>query len=383
VNSAVAQESDAVIAAVTELAGPLRNRGAEIERDRQLPADVVAALRQARVFQLWMPRELGGLEAEPAVVLQVVETLSAADGSTGWCTATGLASNVVGAFVPEAGARQLYRTGQEMAGGALMPGGRAVLQPDGSYLVSGSWSFGSGVQHCDWVVGGAVVAGDGPPEVRAVVMPAAEVEFLDNWDVVGLQATASVDFQAESIRVPAEHTLAPDRVSPWPAGPMWRIPLTSLLFPVLAAVPLGLARRAVGELRELAGVKTPFRSGRLLAEGEVVQAGLARATALIESGHHYLQVSMQALWQAGAAGRSPTLEQRAHARLAAVQATASAAEAVLLCYRSAGSTALYHSNPLQRLLRDVNAATQHYGISAAGYELAGRALLGLDVGPGL
>ena len=61
--------------------------------------------------------------------------------------------------MPEAGARQLYPTGQEMAGGALMPGGRAVLQPDGSYLVQRPWSFGSGVQHCDWVVGGAVVAG--------------------------------------------------------------------------------------------------------------------------------------------------------------------------------------------------------------------------------
>ncbi|HEX8092395.1 acyl-CoA dehydrogenase family protein [Jatrophihabitans sp.] len=381
--TAVAGESDEVIAAVEELAGRLRDRGAEIEQDRRLPADVVAALRQARVFQLWMPRELGGLEAEPAAVLQVVETLSAADGSTGWCAATGLASNVVGAFVPEAGARQLYPTGQEMAGGALMPGGRADPQPDGSYLVAGTWSFGSGVQHCDWVVGGAVVTGDGPPQLRAVVMPAAEVEFLDNWDVLGLLGTASVDFRAEGIRVPAEHSLVPDRVSPWPAGSMWRVPLMSLIFPVLAAVPLGLARRAVTELRELAVVKTPFRSGRLLADREVVQAGLARATALIESGHHHLTASMQALWQAAAAGSAPTVEQRAHARLAAAHATAGAAEAVLLCYRSAGSTALYGSNPLQRLLRDVNTATQHYGISAAGYELTGRALLGMEPDPGL
>ena len=252
--------------------------------------------------------------------------------------------------------------------------------------MTGRWSFGSGVQHCDWVVGGAVVATDrtdGPPEVRAVVMPAAEVEFLDNWDVIGLQGTASVDFRAESIRVPAERTLVPDTVQPWPAGPMWRLPLTSLIFPVLAAVPLGLARRAVEELRELAVVKTPFRSGRLLADREVVQACLSRAVALIESGHHYLQASMQELWQAGAAGLAPTVEQRAQARLAAVQATAGAAEAVLLCYRHAGSSALYRGNPLERVLRDVNAATQHYGISTAGYEMAGRVLLGMEPGPGL
>jgi alkylation response protein AidB-like acyl-CoA dehydrogenase len=383
VEPAIAREPDQVIAAIGEMAGPLRNRSAEIERARRLPADVVAALRSAGVFQLWMPRELGGLEAEPAVVLQIVETLAAADGSTGWCAATGLASNTVGAFVSEVGAHQLYPTGQEMAGGALMPGGKAVRQPDGSYLVSGKWSFGSGVQHCDWVVGGVLVTGNGPPEMRAVVMPAGQIEFLDTWDVVGLQGTASVDFRAEGVRVPAEHSLVPDCISPWPAGPMWRIPLMSLIFPVLAAVPLGLARRAVAELRELALVKTPFRSDRLLAEREVVQASVARATALIESGHHYLAMSMQALWQAAADGSVPTVEQRAHARLAGVHATAGAAEAVLLCYRSAGSTALYDSNPLQRVLRDVNAATQHYGISAAAYELAGRALLGMEPDPKL
>lgn len=389
VSSAVVPQVDAVIAAVTELAGQLPERGVEIERAGRLPADLVAALHRAGVFRLWMPRELGGLEAEPAVVLKVLETLAEADGSTGWCVATGMASNSVGGFVAEEGARQLYPTGSELAGGALMPGGRATPQPDGSYLVQGRWSFGSGVQHCDWVVGGAVLTGPamdggGPPLVRAVVMPAAELEFLEgSWDALGLQGTASVDYRAGGVRVPAEHSIALERIAPWPAGAMWRIPLMSLIFPVLAAVPLGLARRAIGELAALAVTKTPFRSNRLLAEREVLQADLARATALVEAGHHYLQVSMQALWDAGAAGAAPSVRQRAQARLAAVQATAGAAEAVQLCYRGAGTTALPRSHPLQRVLRDVNTATQHYGISAVGYELAGRALLGLEPDPGL
>jgi len=386
VSSAVAPQADRVLAAVADLADRLRDRSAAIEQAGRLPADVVAELRQAGVFQLWMPRELGGLEAEPGTVLRVVETLAAADGSTGWCAATGLASNTVGAFVPEAGARQLYPTGLEQAGGALMPGGRAVPQPDGSFLVTGRWSFGSGVQHCDWVVGGALVAADsadGPPTVRAVVMPAAEVDFLDTWDAIGLQGTASVDFAAGGVRVPAEHTLVPDRLAPWPAGSMWRIPLPSLLFPVLAGVPLGLARRAVEELAALAVTKTPFRSAKLLADREVLQADLARAGALTEAGHAYLVAAMRALWQAAADGAAPTVAQRAQVRLAAAHATAGAAEAVQLCYRAAGSTAIWRGHPLERLLRDVTAAAQHYGIGPAVYEMAGRVLLGREPDPGL
>jgi len=50
-----------------------------------------------------MPVELGGFEAEPADVLAILQTLAEADGSTGWCAATGVASNVAGGLLPEAG----------------------------------------------------------------------------------------------------------------------------------------------------------------------------------------------------------------------------------------------------------------------------------------
>lgn len=374
-----------VTEAVDALAAGLRNRSPEIELARRLPADIVAALRDAGVFRLWLPRELGGIEAGPTAVINLLETLAAADGSTGWCSATGLASNCAGAFLSEAGARALYPTGRELAGGALMPGGRAIPQPDGSFLVSGRWSFGTGTQHCDWVIGGALVPSDtdGPPSLRAVVFPVEQVRFLDTWHAVGLSGTGSLDYQVENVRVPAEHTIDLANVTPWPAGTMWRIPMLSLIFPVLGAVPLGIARGALLELSALATVKTPFRSTKSLAERETAQAAIGRAKALIDAGHLYLCASMESIWASAAAGLAPSVPQRAQARLAAVHATQSAAEAVELCYRTAGSTALYRSSPLQRQLRDINAVTQHYALNTTGYDLVGRVLFGMPVDPGL
>lgn len=371
--------------AVDALAAGLRKRGPEIEQARRLPADIVAALREAGVFRLWVPRELGGIEAGPTAVINLLETLAAADGSTGWCSATGLASNCAGAFLSEAGARELYPTGRELAGGALMPGGRAVPQPDGSFLVTGRWSFGTGTQHCDWVIGGAVVASDtgGPPSMRAVVLPAEQVKFLDTWHAVGLSGTGSLDYQVENVQVPAEHTIDLANVAPWPAGSMWRIPMLSLIFPLLGAVPLGIARAAMVELSALAAGKTPFRSTKSLAERETAQAAIGRAKALIDAGHLYLCASMESMWASAAVGVAPSVPQRAQARLAAVHATQSAAEAVELCYRTAGSTALYRTSPLQRYLRDINAVTQHYALNATGYDLVGRVLFGMPADPGL
>ena len=366
--------------AAAELAGKLRDRGAEIEQHGTLPADVVAGLHDCGVFRLWLPVELGGLEAEPADVLAIVQLLAEADGSTGWCAATGLASNVAGGVLPEAGARQLFPTGSELCGGALMPGGRAVPR-DGGFLVDGRWTFGSGTRHCDWIVGGALVAGTELPTVRAVVMPRSAVEFLDTWQVLGLVGTGSVDYQVRQVYVPVEHTVEPAAINPWPAGAMWRIPLRSLLYPVLAAVPLGIARRAIGELVELAGERTRFGSSRRLADRDVLQATVARARALTDAGAAYLTASLQRLREVADAGRVPEPADRAAARLAATHATEQAIRAVQLCFQASGTAAIYQSSVLQRALRDVHTAGQHFALSEPGYELAGRVLLGFDPDP--
>ena len=71
------------IDAVRALA-PLISQHAElIESERRLPSRAVRGLIEAGVFQLLIPRALGGAEADPMTVCQVVEELSKADGSTG------------------------------------------------------------------------------------------------------------------------------------------------------------------------------------------------------------------------------------------------------------------------------------------------------------
>ena len=89
--------------------------------------------------------------------------------------------------------------------------------------------------------------------------------------------------------MPEEHALDLARLAPWPVGAMWRIPLRSLLYPILAAVPLGLADRALTELLALAG-RTRYGSSTRLADRETVQAAVGRARALIAGGAAHLQL---------------------------------------------------------------------------------------------
>lgn len=363
---------------VSDLCSRLAGRNDEIEAARRLPDDIASALRATGIFRSWLPRELGGAEADPAEVMGALEALAAADASVGWCAAIGVGSNLVAGYLPRRGAEELYPTGTEVAGGSLAPGGRAARNGDGDLVVEGRWPFASGAHHCDWLAGVAVTSGGPAPEARLVLMARADVELLDTWHVAGLQGTGSTDFAAHGTVVPERHTAALSALRAWPAGDMWKIPLHSLLLPVMGAVPLGIASAALAELTTLATVKTPFRASRILADRDSTRAAVGRATATVDSARGYLVSTMTELFATARRGKVPSLRQRSAARLAAVHAAQGAADAVQACYRAAGSTAVFTSSPLQRHLRDVNAATQHYALGHGGYESTGAVLLGYE-----
>ena len=75
-----------VAAAAKALAPRLREMRDQIESERQLPGPLVEAMAQAGLFQLYVPRAIGGPEVDPLTAFHAVEELSKADGSVGWCS---------------------------------------------------------------------------------------------------------------------------------------------------------------------------------------------------------------------------------------------------------------------------------------------------------
>ena len=84
-------------------------------------------------------------------------------------------------------------------------------------------------------------------------------------------------------------------------------------------------------------------------------------------------------WRTLSDGGRLSLEQKACMRLAAVQASAMATQAVDLMFTAGGATSVYASAGLERCLRDVRTASQHITIHSNIFGLVGQALLGLDV----
>ena len=141
--------ADDLIAAARRLVPAVRACRDEIERERRLPAALLAALHEARLFRMFIPAALGGLEADPITSMRVVEEIATADGAAAWNLMIGTTYGLWAALLPEETARAIYGADDAVVGGALRPTGRARVV-DGGFVVDGRWSFASGIDHCAW-----------------------------------------------------------------------------------------------------------------------------------------------------------------------------------------------------------------------------------------
>jgi alkylation response protein AidB-like acyl-CoA dehydrogenase len=380
------ESSASPIDALGELTTRIRASADEIERGRRLPIDLVDALARRGVFRICVPRSLGGGELPVVAMIEVLEEIARADGSAGWCAMIGATSGLLAAYLPEGDAHEIYgRNPAMVTGGVFAPSGKAIASADG-YRVSGRWPFASGCQHCGWLMGGSVVFDDGKPRLlpsglpdsRLMLFPAGEVEIIDTWTVSGLRGTGSHDISVRDAFVPTARSVSLMTDRPQAAGALYVFPVFGLLAIGIAAVALGIARRAIEELTQLAGGKMPTGSRRLLVERPIVQMQVSEAEGTLRAARAFLVEAVADAWEAAVANGTITTGERALVRLAATHATLGAARVVDLMYNAGGGSAVYAASVLQRQFRDIHVVTQHMMVAPPTLELAGRILLGLD-----
>jgi alkylation response protein AidB-like acyl-CoA dehydrogenase len=358
----------------------------EIEAARSVPDAVVDALKAAGVFRMYVPASHGGDELSPLDAVQVIEALSAADGSVGWIAAIGANSPALFCYLAPEAYDAIYADGPDVIqAGSLVPRGRAALV-EGGYRFTGQWPFASGCDHAAYVAISALVEGTldrpgdrvlGTGTSRLAIVPVDAVDILDTWHVSGLKGTASNDVRVEDLFVADAWTgnvLQPPPVVHHPLDtvhPLGRLGLE------LAAVAVGIAQGAVDDLITVGASKRPL-AGFLprLAEDRVFQSRVGALDLECRMARTLLHDVARTDWERVQCGHAldqrTTLERRS--TLSRVGDTATAV--VTACYHASGTTGLYESSPLQRRLRDVHAVVQHVLFTSNALAPLGALLLG-------
>lgn len=368
------------------LLAEIRERAAEGEQARRLPADLAQKMAEAGLFSLMTPAGLGGREMDAVEAFRVIEQVSESDAATGWCLMISATSTLALAYLPQDVARRIASRPDLIMCGVFAPMGRAVRDGD-VYTVTGTWPWGSNSPNSHWMMGGCVIVengevarlANGQPDSRMLLFPADQVTLNDTWHASGLKGTGSGEMQVTDLVVPVEFSLSLIKDRPRVDGALYAFPVFGMLALGIASVALGNARGAIDDLVALASQKKPQASARRLCEQPNTQAEVARAEAALRSARAFLFGAIQSTWDQVRNGDPITLDSRAQLRLAATHAARASAEVVTAMYQLAGGSSVFLSSPLQRRFRDAHVATQHMMVAPSTYELTGRALVGLDV----
>ena len=365
---------NSVLDAIDDIYDLLQAEAEDSERLRRPTPPVQEALKNSGVFQLLLPAEYGGAEANPLELLQVISRLSRADGSLGWLarvltSETGYAA----ASLPEETARELFGGENKalVAGLASMDFSGTARRVDGGYIVNGDWQYVPGLSMATHVDLGVTVEETG--ERIICLVPRSSLRVNDNWNMLGLLSSGTLDYAAWELFVPDNYTFLPG------AEHLVRGPGILRLSPsALATLNQGAWSQGVGE-RILDELKSLTQETRGQHDRDVTSAEF-----YAEFARHYSHVRgtgalLREIWgdvnDNLANDTKPGTELQTMMRLAAALSTRTVLEISHLAHRFAGGNVM-RDGVLQRFFRDGHAGTQHRGTAHLVTQQCGELLSG-------
>jgi alkylation response protein AidB-like acyl-CoA dehydrogenase len=356
------------------------------EEYRALPQESLAALNDAGIFKMRVPRRYGGYESDAATVLDVMSEIGQGDGSVAWCVSAWTISTWLACLFPDHVQDEVFATDNVRICGVLSPTAECV-PVEGGLRVNGAWHFISGARHSLWqVIIAMAPTPDGASQwpVMAVV-PLSDLQILDDWNTMGLRGTGSVTTVAQDVFVPA------DRVLPMVAvlqeqfasqlnanSAVYRSPMMATGCTTFTGTAIGLAKAARSAFMDRIDRKITYTDYASQREAPLTHLELAEASFRIEESELRAAALAAQMDDKCLKGEPWTLEEKVHARAHLGRVFQLCKESAEILSSASGGSSIYTTEPLQRIVRDLHALSMHSLMhSSTNTELYGRILCGL------
>ena len=378
--------SDGPLERIASIAGVIEESAAANEALGQLIPGVVDKLHDERLFRMLLPRAYGGEEIDPVTWFRAMEALAKLDASTAWCVGQINGCTMAASALEPAVARKIWGEPRAVLSWGPPVESRAD-EVDGGHRLSGEWTMSSGSRHATWLGlmaqvfdrSGAPVPLPGGVSTRIFLVPAETVEWIDNWNVIGLKATNSGGFKVENLFVPQGCSLNREHLCEVRlAGPLYKFPLNALFAIGFSAVALGIARSMLDAVIALAREKRPRLAKVSLRDSHLVQYQIGEAEARLRSARGYVEATAERVWQGVVSSGELTTPQRIDIRMAATFAIHEANAVADVAWQVAGANAIFASGPFERRLRDIRTVLQQAQGRKSHLQDVGAYLLGLE-----
>jgi len=377
---------DQLVERAGKLAPVLGAHSAWAEENRRLHDEVIEALAGAAFFRLRTPKRYGGLEAQTRTLVEVAASLGAADAAASWVTSVYWIPTWMAGLFPDDVQDEVFSTPDVRICGTLSPSAMAA-PVQGGIVVNGKWGFISGAHHAHWqeIVAVQISEGAEPMPVVALV-PMSDLHIVDDWHTSGLRGTGSVATVARDLFVPQSRVLPLPMIlqgqSASAAGAdsaMYRAPLLPVASASSVGTLLGLARAArTAFLDRLPERKITYTDYTAQADAPLTHLQVADAAMKIDEAQFHADRLADLVDDTAAAGAPWSLEARVLARGDMGAVGRLAKDAVDILAAASGGSSIYRDVPMQRIQRDMQAASLHALMHPdTNAELYGRMLCGL------
>ena len=207
-----------------------------IDDSREIPSEVIDELVNENYFRLLLPKTYGGLEINFLEYLEIVTEVASYDASLAWCInqSNVLATNA--AFMDKVLAEKIFSDKNTIISNGP-PEFFEVKDNSDGIVVSGKWSFSSGIKNSNWVL---AIYTDKNKENKNIMMPVNEVIMEDVWNVNGLRGTGSFSFSVKDKFIKNENIFY-DRKNLKEKGPIYKIPRDLKFASGFSTIALSLA----------------------------------------------------------------------------------------------------------------------------------------------
>lgn len=381
-----------LVARAAKLHGLIAGNAEGNEQDRRIAQESIDAIEEAGLFSITRPKRYGGLEVDVRTKIDVSRELARADGSTAWVTALLNGGTWLAGYYGEQAQADVWGPDQSARACSIFaPSANGTTrQVDGGFVISGSWPYASGCFHAQWAHLGVFLVDDAgqPFDQGMALVPMTDLTIEETWLVAGMRGTGSNTLVGEEVFVPdhrvlsMSRTLAGDYATPFKDEMLYRSSFVPVALNLVVGPQLGMAQAAVDLVIDKAPKRRmAYSEYANQAEAPTVQVLLAQASSLLDTAHLHAYRAAADIDEAAHAGVVMDYRSRARARMDVAASICAAREAVRTAVNAHGASTFAEVNPLQRILRDIEAASLHAVTDPQLSTLVyGRALVGVEEG---
>lgn len=342
-------------------------RSEDGRKQRRIPKENIEELKKSGFIRSMVPKKWGGLEVTPQEFFSTQIKIAEQDMSTAWVGGIIAIHAFQLALMDEEAQRDVYGDDPDACiSSSYNPVGGKTEVVDGGINLSGRWGWSSGCDHCDWVLLGAIIPGEG---YRTFLVPRSDYEIEDTWHSMGLHATGSNDIVIDKpVFVPDYRThkqMDGFNCMNDQENPMYSMPWAQTFVRVVSTPAIGAARHALRLFVENASTSSTDPT-KLVGDPDVLRR-VVEAENLIDQAESIMLRNFDRMMDLINAGEEVPLMDRVRYRYQASTVINDMMEAVDLLFDAAGGRSVFQGSEIQNIWHDIHIARAHVANNPVGF----------------